>query len=175
MSALNNQPTNPSFLSPLGFKLQIKRAPSLNFFIQKVNLPGVTLGTADVETPFSRIPFPGTKLTFGNLDVTFKVDEDMRNYLEMYAWLRSIGFPDSFTEYKNVSSAAATLTGEGVTSDISLLIQSSAMNPNIEVTFFDCFPVDLSQIEFDSTSVDVEYVTATVSFANRRFEIKQLP
>lgn len=48
------------------------------------------------------------------------------------------------------------------------------MNPNMEITFYDCFPVDLSAIEFDSTSVDVQYATATVSFASRRFDIKAL-
>ena len=76
MSATSNQPTNPSFLSPLGFKMTVKRTPTLNFFVQSVEMPSVSLGQADIETPFSKIPFPGTKLTFGNLQVTFKVDED---------------------------------------------------------------------------------------------------
>ena len=173
MTAISTQPSNPSFLSPLGFKLQIKKLPTVNYFIQSVNIPSVSLGTADAETPFVKIPFPGTKLTFGNLQVTFKVDEDMKNYMEIYDWLKGVGFPDNFAQYTNVAGAALA-SGDGVYSDISLIVMTSAMNPNMEVTFFDCFPVDLSELNFDSTSADVEYITATVSFANRRFDIKTL-
>ena len=173
MSVLSNQPSDQSFLSPLGFKLQVKKTPHVNYFVQKVNVPSVTLGTADIDSPFTKIPFPGTKLTFGNLQVTFKVDENMVNYLEIYSWLRDVGFPDNFAQYNNIAGRSIT-SGEGVYSDITLIVLSSAMNPNIEFTFFDCFPVDLSEITFDSTSADVDYLTATVSFANRRFDVKTL-
>lgn len=173
MSVLDNQPLDQSFLSPLGFKLQVKKTPHVNYFVQKVNVPSVTLGTADIDSPFTKIPFPGTKLTFGNLQVTFKVDENMVNYLEIYSWLRDVGFPDNFAQYNNIAGRSIT-SGDGVYSDITLIVLSSAMNPNIEFTFFDCFPVDLSEITFDSTSADVDYLTATVSFANRRFDVKTL-
>ena len=173
MSVLDNQPINQSFLSPLGFKLQIKKTPHVNYFVQKVTIPNVSLGTADIDSPFTKIPFPGTKLSFGNLQVTFKVDEDMANYLEIYSWLRDVGFPDNFAQYSNIAGQSVT-SGAGVFSDITLITLSSAMNPNKEITFFDCFPVDLSSIDLDSTSADVEYVTATVTFANRRFDVKTL-
>lgn len=173
MSVFDNQPVNQSFLSPLGFKLQVKKTPTVNYNVQKVNLPSVSLGSADVETPFTKIPFPGTKLTFGNLQVTFKVDEDMKNYLEIYQWLRAVGFPDNFAQYTNMAGAALT-SGDGVFSDISLIVLTGAKNPNMEITFYDCFPVDLSSLDFDSTSADVDYITATVTFANRRFEVQQL-
>ncbi len=173
MSVIDTQPVNQSFLSPLGFKLQIKKTPTTNYFVQKVTLPSVSLGTADIETPFTKVPFPGTKLTFGYLRVTFKVDEDMRNYLEIYDWLKTVGFPDNFAQYASIAGATLA-SGDGIYSDITLMVMSSAMNPNKEVTFVDCFPVDLSELEFDSTSADVEYLTATVTFANRRFDVKDV-
>ena len=95
------------------------------------------------------------------------------NYLEIYSWLREVGFPDNFAQYGSIAGQSIT-SGEGVYSDITLIILSSAMNPNIEFTFFDCFPVDLSELTFDSTSADVDYLTATVTFANRRFDVKAL-
>jgi hypothetical protein len=173
MSVLDNQPLDQSFLSPLGFKLQIKKTPTVNYFVQKASIPSITLGAADVDTPFTKIPFPGTKLTFGNLQVTFKVDENMLNYLEIYSWLRDVGFPDNFAQYSNIAGQQMT-SGNGVFSDITLIVLSSAMNPNMEITFFDCFPVDLSELEFDSTLSDVDYLTATVTFALRRFDVKAL-
>lgn len=174
MSALSVQPTNPSFLSPLGYEFRIKKTPNLNYFVQSVELPGVTLGTAEVDTPFTKIPFPGTRLTFGNLSVKFKVDEDMKNYLEIYNWMKGIGFPDNFAEYSNIANRGI-YTGEGIFSDISLTILTSAMNPNIQVDFYDCFPVDISSLTLESTAAGVEYLTTSVTFANRRFEIKALP
>jgi hypothetical protein len=173
MSALDDQPINESFLSPLGFSLQIKKTPHVNYFVQQVTVPSVSLGTADIDTPFTKVPFPGTKLTFGNLQLTFKVDEDMQNYQEIYSWLRDVGFPDNFAQYTNIAGAAIA-SGGGVFSDITMIVMTSAMNPNLEFTFFDCFPVDLSALEFDSTSADVQYITATATFANRRFDVKPI-
>lgn len=173
MSALTTQVTDPSFLSPFGFKLQIKKTPGLNYFVQKVSVPSVSLGSVDVDTPFTKIPFPGTRITFGNLQVTFKVDENLQNYLEIFRWLEGIGFPDNFSQYAGIANQGAS-SGEGIFSDVTLLVLSSAMNPTHEITFVDCFPVDLSDLAFDSTAVDVEYLTATVTFANRRFYVKQL-
>mgnify|MGYP003339237622 CR=1 FL=1 len=173
MSALSNQPTNTNFLSPLGFKMTIKRSPHLNFFVQSATLPGVSIASADVDTPFTKIPYPGTRLTFGNFQVTFKIDEEMNNYLEIFNWLKAIGFPDNFDQYSTIANKGV-MSGEGVFSDITLLVLSSAMNPIHEITFRDCFPVDLSALTFDSTSADVEYLTATVTFANRKFDINHL-
>ena len=39
MSALDSNPANKNFLSPLNFSFRIKKAPYTNFFIQKVNVP----------------------------------------------------------------------------------------------------------------------------------------
>ena len=48
MAVLQDQPTNPQFLSPVGFNFNIRKLPNTNYFVQAVNLPGVQLG----ETPF---------------------------------------------------------------------------------------------------------------------------
>lgn len=170
---LSNQPVNQSFLSPLGFRMQIKKTPTVNYFVQKINIPSISLGTADLQNPFTKIPFPGTRLTYGNLDVTFKVDENMVNYLELYDWITGLGFPESFQSYAELASRSQ-ISGEGLFSDISLIVTTGGMNPNMEISFKDCFPVDLSEIQLDSTAVDVEYVTATVSFANKSFTVKRL-
>lgn len=173
MSAITQQPSNLSFLSPLGFSMKVKRLPNVSYFVQSVTIPNITLNVASVDTPFQRLPFPGTRLDFGDLEVTFKIDEDLTNYKEIYEWMKAIGFPDDFNQYAAIANKAK-YTGESAQSDISLSVLSSAMNPTHEFTFYDCFPVDLSNMIFDSTTADVGYLTATVTFANRRFEIKTL-
>lgn len=173
MSALANQPTNNNFLSPLGFKFIIKKTPNVNYFVQSVVMPAITLNIAEVPNPFIRFPLPGTNLTFGQFDVTFKIDEDMENYLEIYNWLIGLGFPDEFQQYANLA-ANEPGTGQGLYSDCALIVLSSAMNPNMEITFNDCFPVSLTAATFVSTDPDVNYLEATASFACKKFTVTKL-
>jgi hypothetical protein len=173
MSTTDLLTSNKNFLSPLGFRFQIKKAPNLNFFVQTASMPTVSLGTVDVENPFVKIPFPGDKLTFGQLDISFKVDEDLTNYLEIFNWLMGIGYPDNFLQRRNIESTP-TMSGQGVYSDLSLIITSNAYNPKHEVTFHDAYPINLTELQFDSTQTDVDYLTCTVSFAYRNFVIASL-
>ena len=182
MADIRSQPSNKNFLSPFGYKFSIKRTPTVNWFVQSVVLPSITLTNTTVPTPFIQLPIPGDHIEFGNLRVTFRVDEDMNNYLELYNWLQALGFPDNFDQYKNIASRtrgplsgnADSLTGDSIYSDATLLILSSNMNPITEITFVDVFPVALSELSFNSQLTDVQYVEASVTFAHRKFDIKQL-
>ncbi len=62
MSALSNNPTSLNFLSPLNFNFRLKRPPNLNFFIQKVNLPGISFPSPNETNPFVNIPVAGDHL-----------------------------------------------------------------------------------------------------------------
>ncbi len=176
MSALTDQIDNQNFLSPVGFKFQIKKTPKTNYFVQAVNIPSVAVGEGIVPTPFIAIPLPGDHITFGNLSVQFKVDEDMVNYRELYDWIRGIGFPESFQERKDAVADNAALTGlQGeLYSDAVLMILSSNMNSNVEINFKDLYPVSLSDVQFDVQQADIDYVTATVDFRFRQFDITKI-
>jgi len=182
MADIRSQPTNKNFLSPLGYKFSIKKTPTMNWFIQSVVLPSIQLNRTTMPTPFIQLPIPGDHLEFGDLQITFRVDEDMNNYLELYNWMKGLGFPDNYSQYKNIapqsrgplSGNADTLTGDSIYSDATLLILSSQMNPITEITFVDVFPVNLSPLTFNSQYTDVQYVESTVTFTHRKFDIKQL-
>lgn len=173
MSAIDNTPTNKNLLNPLNFLFQIKKAPHLNFFVQKVNIPSIQLPSIDIPTVFNYIPNPGNKLQYGELIVTFKVDEDFGNYLELHDWIRKMGFPESFEEYKSIKDLPQ-YTGEGIFSDISLIALNAVKKPNFEVVYKDAFPVYLSEVNFDTTYDDVQYVTATAQFRFTLFDITKI-
>lgn len=173
MSALDNTPQNKNFLSPLNFKFSIKRAPNLNFFIQKANIPSIRLPSLEIPTMFNPIPVPYTHMDYGDFDITFKVDEDFQNYLEIHNWIRALGFPEEFEERRAISKNPE-YTGAGLYSDLSLIILNSLKNPNYEFTFRNAFPTDLSSIDFDTSSEDVDYVTASVTFKYMLFDITKL-
>ena len=44
------------------------------------------------------IEVPGDKLQYGDLVIQFLVDEDMKNYLEIYKWLMALGYPDTVNQ-----------------------------------------------------------------------------
>jgi hypothetical protein len=173
MSAIDNTPVNKNFLSPLNFTFILKRSPSLNFFVQKINLPGLSLSPINMPTPQLRIPIGGDHIEYENLKVTFKVDEDFENYFEIHNWIRGLGYPVDQKEYAVLSNASRS-SGVGVKSDIVVIIANGLKNPNVEITFKDAFPTDLSELIFEVTDTDVNYVTATVTFSYVYFDIVKI-
>ena len=167
------QPDNKSFLSPIGFKFSIQRLPHVTYFCTSAGLPDLTLGQIDtVENTFIKLPVPGDKLRFGALNIRFRVDEDMKNFREIYDWLTGLGFPDNFEQSASIRSNNANMLPQGlVYSDGSLIITTSQYQPNIEVKFIDMYPVSLSAVEFNVEKSDVEYLSADVNFAYRKYEL----
>ena len=173
MTAIDNTPYNKNFLSPLNIVFQIKRSPHLNFFVQQVNLPSVSVNFPEQPNPFVHIPISGEHLEFGTLRVSFKVDEDMQNWFEVHNWIRKLGFPYEFEEYKKLT-AAPKASGEGIVSDITLVILNQVKLPAFEITFRDAFPVSLSDLQFDVTEETVNYITASADFKYVLYDVVKL-
>ena len=154
--AFNTEPKSTNFLSPLGYKFTIKKMPTVNFFAQAVAIPSVTVGELPIPTPFStKIQLPGDLVTFGDLVVTFRVDEDMANYLEVFNWIKSITRIDGFESANGQATAWSNeidspMGEEKVFSDASLYVLNSAMNPNKEITFTDVYPTGLTDVPFNT-------------------------
>jgi len=173
MTAIDNTPENKNFLSPLNFKFQIKKAPHVNFFIQKVNIPGITMLSPSPSNPFVKTPYPGDHLVFGDLSIAFKVDEDLQNYLELHNWLRALGKPENFEQYKNIQDKPL-MSGDGIYSDISVVVLSSTKMPNYEITYADAFPTSLSDLTFNTTDTNVNFITATATFKYTYYTITNI-
>tara|TARA_R110000772_G_scaffold2311_13_gene8030 strand:- start:1245 stop:1778 length:534 start_codon:yes stop_codon:yes gene_type:complete len=174
MSVSPNQPASLNMLSPLKFQFMVKKLPNVNFFCQSVSMPNVTLGIANVGTPFVKLQLPGDHLEYSELLITFMVDENMVNYIEMYNWMLALGFPESFNQYKALEDIDSRLNPTGtdqLVSDASMFIYNSASNPNVEVKFINLWPSTMSDINFDIRNTDVEYIECTVSFAFERYDV----
>lgn len=170
MSAIDNTPSNRNFLSPLNFKFSLKRAPHVNFFIQKVNVPSIELPPVNSPNPFVNIPYSGDHITYGELSITFKVDEDLQNYLEIHNWIKSLGKPKDFEDYRALSQNQE-FTGDGLKSDISLMVLSSTKSANYEIIFAEAHPISLSGIVFNTTDSTVNYTEASASFRYTYYDI----
>ncbi len=175
-TGFRNQVQNKNFLNPTGFKFVLNRAPKVVFFSNQANIPGLNLGTAEQPTYLTDIPQPGDKLEFGDLTLRFLVDEDLENYLEIQHWLRGLGFPNSLTEIQNwqKSNPNAPSGPLNFASDGTLNVLSSSNTPNFKVKFLDMFPISLSELDFDATDSDIDYLTANVTFKYTIYNITDL-
>jgi hypothetical protein len=173
MTAIDNTPSNRNFLSPLNFKFILKKAPHVNFFIQRVNIPSITLISPQPNNPFIKTPIPGEHLDYGDLKITFKVDEELQNYLEIRNWMVGLGKPENFDQYKELQDKPIA-SGDGIYSDITLAILASTKMPNYEIVYTDAFPVSLSEITFNTTDPDVNYIEASAVFKYTYFTITNI-
>ena len=114
------QPNEINQLNVVSFETNFTRLPNVNFFCQRINIPSIGLGLASQATPFSDIPVLGDKLLFEQLTLNFIVSEDLSNYLEIYNWLISIGFPENDTQF-NLNNSNVEPT-ENLRSDMNIII-----------------------------------------------------
>ena len=161
--------SNRNFLSPVGFKFSLKRAPGVAFFCNQANIPSLDLGIAEQPTWLKNIDVPGDKIQFGDLTLRFLVDEDLVNYMELQRWIRGLGYPEDIDVFRKFEGEAVMPSnfgnaGDDIYSDGTLQILSSNLVPAFQVVFTDLFPYTLSTVMFDATDTDIEYFTADVSF-----------
>jgi hypothetical protein len=172
MTILDRSPSNTNLLQPTKFILAFNHLPTVQFFCQQANLPGVTLGIAEFPTPLRNVPVAGNKLSYNEFDITFMVDEELKSWNELYKWLLAIGSPKSTEERQRLNSLQNTFTtGNSYYSDASLTIMSALNNPLLRVNFLRMFPVSISDIVFDTKLSADTIVTATAKFQYEYFEI----
>jgi len=157
--------TNINFLSPLGFRFLLKRAPNLEYFCQAVTLPAISTSEVIQPNPLANVYRPGDRITYEPFSLRFRVDEDMKNYLEIHDWMVGIGHPENLQQYRDLAEKV---------SDGSMMILSSNSNPSIMISLYDMFPTSLTPLNFDVTQTDIEYLEAEVTFRYRQFIVEKL-
>jgi len=148
------QPKNRNHLSPIGFKLVLEKFEGVDFFCQTANLPDISVPVTEVPTRFRNFPIVGGGgVSYGDLNLTFIIDEELINYKSIHNWIRDNG-----------ASEKHMPTEEPVYSRGQLHILTSNFNTNHIIDFENLFPVSLTEIGFDATVTDIEYFSAQVVF-----------
>jgi len=166
---------NNNYLSPIGFKFLIEKAPKTTFLCQTASIPDISLGEVDIPTPFTAFPIEGN-FKYGELNFKFLIDENLENYLEIHNWMRALGVPFDFTERRQFERAVQKIEDRqkdrNIFSDGTLIVQTNNLTSNFDIVFTDMFPTTLSTLEFDATVTDNNFMTAQVSFAYTYYEIR---
>ena len=196
IKTVSRAPDKLDYASPIQFRFTCAKLPTVEFFCQTANIPGITLGTADVETSLKSIPFPGDKLTYGDLNVSFLVDENLNNYKELHDWLPGLGYPQSHSQFSSllatghdrfpsskvgtasVSSDVGRTTApldEGASySDATLTVLNSKNIAKTEIRFHNVYPTQLGGLSYDIKASDVDYLQVNATFAYMFYEIVQI-
>ena len=171
---------NKSLLSKNNFRLLIDKVPNTEFYVKSVNIPGLQFTETVLAAGIGLDAFfPGDKITFEALSVSFLVDEDLQNFKEIFDWMDSIvpvSDPSSYAAYvESVKTATGSMSAidndMNQYSDITLVTNTNKNIPNRYFRFHDAFPISLSGIEMES-GADGEPVLATVEFRFTYYEIK---
>jgi hypothetical protein len=155
MAACTPDLTNVSMLTPLGFRLTINAQEFRNveYFCTSANLPSISLPS--VSTNYRNI-YPnmsGESLKYDPLSITFIVDEELKNYLEIYNWIYH-NARENDTKYR----------------DMTLSILTNQNTKNKQVQFMSVIPTSLSAIEFNTQTTEIEYLSCTVEFVYTAFK-----
>jgi len=168
VSPFRNQIQNRNFLSPTGFQFTLSKEPKVSFFCTSARIPELSLQVANQPSYLKDIDIPGEKLSYGDLNLRFLVDEDMTNYMAVHNWLTGLGFPETTQDYVDLLADPNDVTQPGDQkrgfSDGSLTILNSNYRANSIVKFKDMFPVSLSSLDFDTSATDIQYFTAEATF-----------
>ena len=187
------QPAIMDYASPIQFRFKCSKLPKVEFFCQTANIPGIGLGVADIETPLKSIPFPGDKVTYQDLAISFLVDENLENYKEIHDWIIGLGAPQNHNQFSNLratgsdrfpgTSSSNAITGQatadplpesGMYSDATLTVLNSKNIATTEIRFHNIFPTSLGALSYDVQASDVNYLQTAVDFSYMYYEIVQL-
>jgi len=105
--------------------------------ITDIVLPATQLGESNQPSPFKQIKRPGDSIMTDPIQLSFLVDEDLGNYLEIFDWMLSCKNTNSVTYADSVADATMVIFN------------------NNSIRLFDfvmegCFPTFLSELSFSN-------------------------
>jgi hypothetical protein len=163
-SISQTQPGNINQLNIVNFEVNFSRLPTVEYFCQRINMPAVILGDTFQPTPFLNTPVEGDTLVFESVNMSFILDEDMQNYIEMYNWLTALGFPREYGQFQTLQDAGTASEYSSKFSDMDIILNTNKANPNYKVTFNDVFPTSISAVQFDTTASSLEPIVVDATF-----------
>lgn len=172
---MSNPLSNRNFLSPVGFKLQIERMAEVDFFCKSTSIPEVSASFPRVSSFNVDFPVTPDKMNFSELSVEFLIDEDLKNYSVIQNWLRGMTKPEyygqtgEFSKQGNYTEKSLTWLNEYTT--LNLFILTSNFNNNIQVQFYNAFPISINTLEFNVDTKDIEYLVGRASFQYSHYNI----
>lgn len=170
-------PDNIDPLSPNGFQLTIAKLPTVSFFCQEADIPGLTMTPLGVKTPLVKMNFATNQIEYSAFNVSFMIDSKMDNYMSILGWMEGLGFPETYQQYTDFQEAQrdkglSATHGNYDFSAGTLIILGSNNQAIRSIEFIDMIPVSISSVVFATTNTDVKYLIGKATFAYDYFKMK---
>ena len=175
MANLECPSTDINFLSPNSFRFNIERLPGVSFFAQEVQIPGISIIPLEEATPLTSMKLPSDRLDFEPLQIPFIVDEQMKNWNEVFRWMRGLGLPEKYEQYREVNQSRgfADQNEEARNySDATLIVLNSSNTPVKTLFFKECYPLSMSSIQLATTNTDVQYAICTLTLEYNYYTVE---
>ena len=174
MTAFNRTPENTNPLQPTKFILTFDRIPTTQYFCQSVNIPGINLGQAPINSPLLDYYAPGNKITYNPFNITFLINGDGQSWKDLHDWFRAMASPESFDERNRLSNLQSNRNNLKSYSDATLTLLSNLNNPILRINFVNMFPITLSDIMLDTKNSADDVITSDASFMFEYFNIESV-
>lgn len=166
---------NQNFFYADKFTFVLNRTPKVNYNCISAEFPSISAEAQKLHTPNNAFHVGGKKIDFGTLAVSFRVDEDLENYREIYEWMRGISSAVSFDPYNKLIrderySIQKNENGHNIYSDATIFTETNSYNINLALNFVDVFPISLGNLQFNFDDNTVP-VICRAEFAFDYFEI----
>ena len=172
MTVITRTPENVNYLQPTKYLLSFDRIGYAQYFCQDVNIPGLTMAEAKLNSPLHNYSIAGMNFDYESLDVTFTIDEEAMSWRNIYNWLLAISSPKSFEQRNSLQALQNANRNVPLQSysDAILSVLSNLNNPLLRIQFYNLFPKSLSSIHFSTKDSADTILTATASFNFEYFE-----
>lgn len=127
-------------------QLQIDEKSFFHLAVRSVELPGLSLGDAKIDTMFNSIAETNLKFTYDNLVTELRVDNNFLVYKMLVLWMMLINSPDGFNQFAN----RKTFDRTAITA--ILTVKDNFQNSIISFEFYDLRPISISSIPLSFTN-----------------------
>lgn len=125
---------------------------AMEFFVQQVNLPGMSLG--ETPLPWQGLDFkvPGTTVTWNPLTLTLVCDEEMKAFKDCIKWMDDLknDRPNSLSDLSKLFQAR-------------MLLMSNKNNKKHEIVFENCWLQSIDDLQYMHDSMEDEQMTFTAT------------
>lgn len=153
------------------FKVAFAEIPTLQFHVKAADIPGLSLPSAKVTTPYADVNVPGNKLEYDDLGFEFLINEDLSNWTAIHNWMRGLASVESIGDSTDLLDS---LLGENEKStDISVIALNNSGKEVLEYTFINATPNFLSQVNFRNDAIESENLTANCTFTYDYYTLRR--
>lgn len=147
--------------------MQIIGLEDVSFNVTEFAIPSISLPTPEQVTPFSNIPLHSDKPIFDDLNITYIVDEQLKNWLSLYNTAIGHSYPINYENRCNVAMPHDT--------DVYIHIYNSRNRNIFSVKFHNVILTNVGELSFtttDNSSAGLT-MTSTATFKYSYYTIEQ--